>query len=93
MLNGLLIQYENSKYSKNLALKIFIINTEIIQKSNNSFEDRLITTINSINNAYKNDYVWYFNSIMNNLRRYKNTFYGYDESDKLLDYLIQQVIH
>ena len=62
------------------------------------YEERLITVIDSINSAYSSDtltdekdHVWLFRSVMNSLRRYKNSFYGYDESDKLLEYFLEQV--
>lgn len=83
-------------------MKIYIINTEIIQQPNISdlkqfkrFEDRLISRIDSINSKYKDNlgnHVWFFHSIMNLLRQYKNKYYGYDETDKLLEYLIKEVI-
>ena len=66
-------------------------------KQNTPFEERLITLIDSINSVYSsntdtNNHVWLFRSVMNSLRRNKNSVYGYDESDKLLEYFIKQVL-
>jgi hypothetical protein len=91
MLRGLLVQFHNSKASQQLSMNLFIVNTDSLKgwPSSPSFEDRLRLLIKELNGLYGDGHqVKLFFDKHRPARQYRNLFYGYDESDKLLDHLM-----
>lgn len=88
LLSALLVQSHRSQYFNKLQLKIFLVNTEAHFNSSASFESQLRISVDALNRQY-DDRVKFLHS--KSTRQFKNPFYGYDETDKLLDFLLLQV--
>ena len=83
LVHSLVIQYEKSKYKNNIIMKIFIISTENVTEKYKNQLKILTTTINN-----KFGYLTTFVVFENFTRKFKNQFYGYDSTDLLLKYFI-----
>ena len=88
LVKSLLSQHAESKYSKQIALKLFIIDTE---STSNSFQNEVrIMTDRHLHlfRAYNSRIYFITDQLTTDLSRRKNAFYGYDTTDMLISYII-----
>ena len=88
LVKSLLSQHAESKYNKQIALKLFIIDTE---STSNSFQNEVrIMTDRHLHTfrAYNSRIYFITDKLTTDLSRRKNAFYGYDTTDMLLSYIV-----
>jgi hypothetical protein len=119
LLKGLLVQHQKSKFSQQIEMKIFIVNTDRMSSAPSSasstgstsplYEQQLRSLVDELNEEYgggnqkdsskgksKNQRIqrrsdpvsFLLDQRRSSPRQHKNPFYGYDETDKLLDHLL-----
>ena len=85
---SLLSQHAESKYNKQITLKLFIIDTE---STSNTFQNEVrIMTDRHLHlfRTYNSRIYFVTDKLTTDLSRRKNAFYGYDTTDMLLSYII-----
>eukprot|EP01033_Poteriospumella_lacustris_P011777 gene11777-8387_t len=81
---SLIVQHSKSKYRQQLPLQIFLIDTE----AKASFAPSLIDLVNKHNERFKYPYLQVVWSQQVQPAGVRNTVYGYDDTDKLLELML-----
>ena len=83
-MRSLIVQHSKSKYRQQLPLQIFLIDTE----AKASFAPSLIDLVNKHNERFKYPYLQVVWSQQVQPAGVRNTVYGYDDTDKLLELML-----
>eukprot|EP00981_Chlorochromonas_danica_P008081 scaffold1962_cov180-Ochromonas_danica.AAC.16 len=83
---SLLVQHQRSAWKSRVDMKIFLVDTE----SNSTFQSSLFTLADRLNEESKEAVVEVLVSEGMNSTNFKNPFYGYDSTDRLLRFMLMR---
>lgn len=89
-IGNLMAQYKHSLLRPNISLRIYLVNTDIASQQ---FDENLKTKVVKLNADFDGPPVVSIVTGQSTPRRVeKNVFYGYDDTDMLLDHMLEDSV-